>query len=72
MKPGAIEIAAATGAALVPFTVRAVGTATLGHTLRHVVPLPGCRLSVVFGATLEPRDASVDDCQRALDDLERG
>ncbi|HEY2514119.1 MAG TPA: hypothetical protein VGI39_24800 [Polyangiaceae bacterium] len=74
MKPGTIEIAEATGAVLVPFTVRAVGTATLGHTLRHVVPLPGCRLSVVFGAPLnvrEPREATVEDCQRSLDDLER-
>lgn len=68
MKPGILEVARACDARIVPFQVTATRALAVGRTMKHVVPLPWCRLEVRRREPLEP-DATVDDCQRALDAL---
>ncbi|MGZ3441287.1 MAG: hypothetical protein ACXVDD_17325 [Polyangia bacterium] len=68
MKPGILEVARACDALVVPFVVDAHPALALGRTLRHVVPLPFAR--VTLRRTPPLADATVDDCQRALDALE--
>ncbi|MGZ3429836.1 MAG: hypothetical protein ACXVCV_24465, partial [Polyangia bacterium] len=68
MKPGILEVARACDALVVPFVVDAHPALALGRTLRHVVPLPFARVTLRRTAPLA--DATVDDCQRALDALE--
>ena len=68
MKPGILEVARACGAALVPFQVTASPSVVLGKKLRHVMPVPYCRIDVRRGELLDG-DATVDECQRALDAL---
>lgn len=68
VKPGILEVARACDARLVPFVVTARPALTIGRTLRHVVPLPYCRIHARRGAILDC-GATVDDCQRALDRL---
>jgi hypothetical protein len=41
---------------------------TVGKTLRHVLPMPGARIDVRRGDTLDSR-ATVEQCQQALDAL---
>jgi hypothetical protein len=67
MKPGILEVARACDALIVPFVVDAQPALALGRRLRHVVPLPFARVTLRRGAPLA--DATVDDCQRALDAL---
>lgn len=68
VKPGILEIARACDALLVPFHVTATSSITVGKKLRHVMPLPFGRIEVRRGTLLDA-DATVDDCQRALDAL---
>lgn len=68
MKPGILEVARASNARLVPFLVTAAPALTLGKKLQHVIPLPACRLDVRRAPPL-PGNATVEDCQRALDGL---
>jgi len=69
MKPGILEVARACDALVVPFVVDAHPSLTVGRVLRQLVPLPFARVTLRHA---EPRAAAaltVDDCQRALDDL---
>ena len=68
MKPGILEVARACNARIVPFQVTARPTVSVGRTLKHVIPLPYCRIEVRRGAPLDGT-ATVDECQRALDAL---
>ena len=69
MKPGVLEVARACDALVVPFAVDARPSLTLGRRLRHVVPLPWARVTLRRGEPLAAADATVEDCQRALDRL---
>ena len=71
MKPGILEVARACDAWVVPFAVAARPSLTLGRTLRHVVPLPFARVVLARGEPIAAADATVEDCQRALDALAR-
>ena len=69
VKPGIVEIAVACDAVLQPFIVRSRGVAVVGRTLQHVVPLPFCSLEALPGEPIDPAAATVDRCQRSLDEL---
>jgi lysophospholipid acyltransferase (LPLAT)-like uncharacterized protein len=71
MKPGILEVARACDALVVPFAVAAQPSLTLGRTLRHVVPLPFARVTLRCAAPIAAADATVEDCQRAIDALVR-
>jgi hypothetical protein len=71
VKPGLLQVAADTGAWLQPLVPRVRGALQLGKRLRHVVPMPGCRIEVTWGEPLAP-GATPEQCQRALDALDEG
>jgi lysophospholipid acyltransferase (LPLAT)-like uncharacterized protein len=57
-KPGAIALARATGAHLVPIGIAAAPHHRFGSWDRTLLPLPFARVHIVFGAPLHvPRDA---------------
>jgi lysophospholipid acyltransferase (LPLAT)-like uncharacterized protein len=70
VKRGLIDVARATGALLVPFTVRGRGVVETGWPCRYRVPLPFCALVVYRGEPVRGDEASLDVCQRALDEQE--
>jgi hypothetical protein len=60
-KPGAVALARATGARLVPIGIAATPSFRFGSWDRTALPLPFARVRIVFGAALDvPRDASGD------------
>jgi hypothetical protein len=69
VKPGSLHVAAACGAWIQPLVPRVRRGLVLGRTLRHVVPLPGCTVDVLWGDALAP-GTSPADCQSALDALD--
>ncbi len=71
VKPGLVEIAQALGAWLQPFAVRTDGKVEVGAAQRHVCPLPFARVEVRVHDPLDGREATVEQCQRALEALER-
>jgi len=65
-KPGAVALARATGARLVPIGLAAAPAWRFGSWDRSLLPYPFARVRVVFGAPLHvPRDAE-DDALEAL------
>ena len=68
VKPGILEVARASNARIVPFQVSSTPTVTVGTKLRHVIPVPFCRIDVRRGPALDGT-ATVADCQGALDAL---
>ncbi len=70
VKPGAAEIARATEALLVPLVVRGRRILTLKWPWQYRFPLPFCSLVVYNGTPLDGRDTSIDECQKALEELE--
>lgn len=72
MKPGILEVARACAALVVPFTVDARPSLTVGPRLRHVVPLPFARVVLRRGEPLDAARVTVEECQRALDALATG
>jgi lysophospholipid acyltransferase (LPLAT)-like uncharacterized protein len=69
MKPGILEVARACDALVVPFVVDAHPALTLGRVLRQLVPLPFARVTLRHAAPRAAVELTVDDCQRALDEL---
>jgi lysophospholipid acyltransferase (LPLAT)-like uncharacterized protein len=60
-KPGAVALARATGARLVPIGIAASPSFRFGSWDRTALPLPFARVRIVFGTSLDvPRDASGD------------
>ena len=60
-KPGAVALARATGARLVPIGIASAPSFRFGSWDRTALPLPFARVRIVFGESLEvPRDASAD------------
>lgn len=70
VKPGLPEIARATNGWLVPMVVRGRPILTLPWPVRYVFPLPFCKLEVYYGAPIDGREATVDGCQLALEQVE--
>jgi lysophospholipid acyltransferase (LPLAT)-like uncharacterized protein len=71
VKPGLPEMARATDAWLVPLVVRGRPIVMLKRPWRYGFPLPFCRLVAHWGDPIDGRDATVDACQRALEELDR-
>ncbi|HEY8088416.1 MAG TPA: hypothetical protein VIF09_11240 [Polyangiaceae bacterium] len=69
VKPGSLHVAAACDAWIQPLVPRVRRRLVIGRTLRHVVPLPGCTVDVVWGDALAP-GTSPEECQWALDALD--
>jgi lysophospholipid acyltransferase (LPLAT)-like uncharacterized protein len=69
MKPGILEVARACDALVVPFVVDAHPALTVGRVLRQVVPLPFARVALRHSDPRAAAELSIDDCQRALDEL---
>jgi lysophospholipid acyltransferase (LPLAT)-like uncharacterized protein len=70
-KPGAVALARATGARLVPIGIAAAPGFRFGSWDRTVLPFPFARVHVVFGAPVHvPRDASADALEAARAELE--
>jgi hypothetical protein len=70
-KPGAVALARATGARLVPVGIAAAPSFRFGSWDRTVLPLPFARVRIVFGApVLVPRDASAAVLEAARAQLE--
>jgi lysophospholipid acyltransferase (LPLAT)-like uncharacterized protein len=71
-KPGAVALARATGARLVPIGIAAAPAVRFGSWDRTVLPLPFARVRIEFGAPLAvPRDASTEALESARAALER-
>ena len=63
-KPGAVALARATGARLVPIGIAAAPAVRFGSWDRTVLPLPFARVRIAFGAPLPvPREASADELE---------
>lgn len=70
-KPGALALARATGAHLVPIGIAAEPAIRFGSWDRTVLPFPFARVRIVFGAALHvPRDASAEALEAARTHLE--
>jgi lysophospholipid acyltransferase (LPLAT)-like uncharacterized protein len=70
-KPGAVALARATGARLVPIGIAAAPVLRFGSWDRTVLPLPFARVRIAFGAPLAvPRDASAEALEAARAALE--
>ena len=67
VKPGLAEIARATEAWLVPVVVRGRPTLRFRWPSRYAFPLPFCSLVAHHGEPIDGRDATVEDCQEALE-----
>lgn len=72
VKPGLPEIGRATDAWLVPLVVRGRPTITFRRPWHYVFPLPFCRLTANTGEPIDGREATIAQCQEALDHVERG
>ncbi len=70
VKPGLPEIARATDAWLVPMVVRGRPNLMLRWPVRYAFPLPFCRLNARHGDPIDGREATVEACQRALEQVE--
>ena len=70
VKPGVAEIARDAEALLVPLAIRGRRILTLKWPWRYRFPLPFCSLVVYNGTPLDGRNTSVDECQKALEELE--
>jgi lysophospholipid acyltransferase (LPLAT)-like uncharacterized protein len=71
VKPGLVHIAAATNALVVPLVARGKPLLRVRRPWRHGVPLPYCRVVVHHGPPLDGARTTLDQYQRALDELER-
>lgn len=71
VRPSLTELAQAGDAFLMPFVVTGERIVRLRWPRRYLLPLPYCRLQFHFAPPLDGRHASPDDCQAALDGLER-
>jgi lysophospholipid acyltransferase (LPLAT)-like uncharacterized protein len=71
VKPGLPEIARATGAWLVPLVVRGRPVITIKRPCHFVFPLPFCSLTARIGEPIDGREATIDLCEEALDNLEK-
>jgi lysophospholipid acyltransferase (LPLAT)-like uncharacterized protein len=70
-KPGAVALARATGARLVPIGIAAAPAVRFGSWDRTALPLPFARIQILFGAPLTvPRDASPEALEAARSSLE--
>jgi lysophospholipid acyltransferase (LPLAT)-like uncharacterized protein len=70
-KPGAVALARATGARLVPIGIAAAPAVRFGSWDRTVLPLPFARVRIAFGAPVAvPRDASAAALEAARGALE--
>jgi lysophospholipid acyltransferase (LPLAT)-like uncharacterized protein len=68
VRPGACWLARHTGAAIVPSGIAAHPAVRVPRWDRHLVPLPGARIAMVFGNGLRvPDDVSQEDCLAALE-----
>jgi lysophospholipid acyltransferase (LPLAT)-like uncharacterized protein len=70
VKPGLADIAQATDAWLIPLIVHGHPIILLERPWRYAFPLPFCTLTAHHGAPVDGRQATVDRCQEALDDVE--
>jgi hypothetical protein len=70
-KPGAVALARATGATLVPVGIAAAPVFRFGSWDRTALPLPFARIRIVFGAPRHvPRDASPEALEQERASLE--
>lgn len=71
VKPGITEIARATNALVVPLVPAARGTLTAHWPKRFRFPLPFCSVTVHTGTPLDPANLTAEECQAALESVER-
>ena len=71
VKEGLLDIAQATGALLVPVTIRGRRIVRLNRPITHYVPLPFCSLVVHNGEPLDAQRLSTMQCQETIDRLEQ-
>jgi lysophospholipid acyltransferase (LPLAT)-like uncharacterized protein len=69
VKPGVVELSAATGASVTPVGVRSEGTLKFGKTLQHELPWSGSTLESEVGPTLAPEEVNQARCQQELEAL---
>jgi lysophospholipid acyltransferase (LPLAT)-like uncharacterized protein len=70
-KPGAVALARATGARIVPIGIAAAPAVRFGSWDRTVLPLPFARVRIEFGEPFRvPRDAAADELEAARTALE--
>ncbi len=72
VKPGLAEIARAVDAWLIPIVVRGRGRLKIQRPWRYGFPTPFCTVTVYPGEPFEGGTATVDRCQRALEELDSG
>lgn len=70
VKAGMVEVAQAAGARLVPLAMRARPAIGLAGPRRYHLPLPFAEVVAYHGEPLDGRVCTVDDCQRALEELD--
>lgn len=70
MRGGIVEIGRTTDALLVPFALATRGAIRVGGRQGHILGVPFCKLTGLLGAPIDGKEASLEGCQRALDDLE--
>ncbi len=71
IKPGIAEIAHATNALVVPMIARGRPILMLKWPWRYGFPLPFCSVVVFNGQPLDGRTTTLEECQTALEELER-
>jgi lysophospholipid acyltransferase (LPLAT)-like uncharacterized protein len=70
-KSGLVEVARATRAWLVPLTVRAQPVVIVTKPVPYALPLPFSRIQVFHGEPLDGAAVTLDECSRALADMDR-
>ena len=71
VKPGLLEIARETDAQLVPVAVQAKPVIRIPGPRRFLLPVPFAKMTAYHAEPLDGRDCTLEECQQALDDLER-
>ena len=67
VKPGLVEVARASGALMIPFSVRALPKLIFPLRKKYTFPLPFSSIEVFWGAPIDGSTITIEQCQEALD-----